>query len=94
MKILRFVLVLAGASLFASTVAFAADQVAAKDPPKDQPACSCPKDKDGKVCGVDKACCCSGAKACKDDKKKDDCKKDDSKKDGCKKDDCKKVDGK
>jgi hypothetical protein len=90
MKTLRFFLVLSGAALFASTFAFAADQDPAKDMPKDQPACTCPKDKDGKACGVDKACCCSGAKACKNDQKKNDCKKDECKKDDAKKDDAKK----
>ena len=89
MKTLRFVIVLIGASLFASALAFAADQVQSKDKPKDQPACCCPKDKDGKACGVDKACCCA-AKAAKDDKKMDGCKMDDSKMGGCKMDDSKK----
>ena len=30
-------------------------------------ACECPKDKDGKACGVDKDCCCTGKKAQKKD---------------------------
>jgi len=85
MKTLRFLLVLAGASLFISTFAFAEAPDQAKDQPKDKPACTCPKDKDGKVCGVDKACCCATAKACPADQKKDDTKKDDTKKDDAKK---------
>ncbi len=28
----------------------------------DKAACECPKDKDGKVCGTDKPCCCKDKK--------------------------------
>ena len=79
MKTLRFLLALSGASLLLAGYAFAADKDDAKDKPKDSAACTCEKDKDGKVCGTDKDCCCTGAKASKDDQKKDE-KKDDAKK--------------
>ena len=79
MKTLRFILALSGASLLLAGYAFAGDKDDTKDKPKDQAACTCGKDKDGKACGVDKDCCCTGAKACKDDQKKDE-KKDDTKK--------------
>jgi hypothetical protein len=32
---------------------------------KNPAGCDCGKDKDGKVCGVDKDCCCTGQKATK-----------------------------
>ncbi len=92
MKTLRFLFVLSGISLMASVYSFAADPVPAKDKPKDQTACACPKDKDGKACGVDKACCCTGAAATKADQKKDDCQKADCQKADCKKDGCKACD--
>jgi hypothetical protein len=81
MKTLRFLLALSGASLLLAGYAFAGDKDNAqdKDKPKDQAACTCGKDKDGKACGTDKDCCCTGAKASKDDQKKDET-KDDTKK--------------
>jgi hypothetical protein len=45
------------------------DKCSDKAAPKAKAACDCPKDKDGKVCGTDKDCCCTGAKACKPDQK-------------------------
>ena len=56
-----------GAALFAT--AFAADNqpTEAKNPE----GCNCGKDKDGKVCGVDKDCCCTGKKATKPAGKED-----------------------
>ena len=52
------------------TVAFAADQKPAAED-KNPAGCDCGKDKDGKVCGVDKDCCCTGQKATKPAKKDD-----------------------
>jgi len=77
MKTLRSVLVLGFASVFFAVALNAADEKADKD--KSPAGCDCAKDKDGKVCGVDKDCCCTGQKATKPEKK-------DEKKDG-KKDD-------
>jgi hypothetical protein len=71
MKTLRFLLALTGASLLLSGYAFAADKDQPKDQDKPKAACDCGKDKDGKVCGVDKDCCCTGAKATKTDTKAD-----------------------
>ena len=70
MKTLRFLLALSGASLLFSGYAFAGDKDEAKDQDKAK-ACDCSKDKDGKACGVDKDCCCTGAKATKADTKQD-----------------------
>ena len=77
MKNLRFLLALGAASLLFSGAAFAADQ--AKDQGKEK-TCDCGKDKDGKACGVDKDCCCTGAKATKADTKQDQPKQDEPKK--------------
>lgn len=57
MKTLRFF-----SALFIAS-ALAAPFVSAEDTKKEQPAgCDCAKDKNGKVCGVDKDCCCTGKK--------------------------------
>jgi hypothetical protein len=80
MKTLRFLLALSGASLLLAGYAFAEDKDDAKDKPKDQAACTCGKDKDGKACGTDKDCCCTGAKASKDAVKKDEPKQEEPKK--------------
>jgi hypothetical protein len=73
MKTLRFLLALSGASLLLSGYAFAADKDQSKDQDKPKAAaCDCAKDKDGKACGVDKDCCCTGAKATKTDSSKQD----------------------
>jgi hypothetical protein len=89
MKIHRFLLAFSCAFLLLASYAFAGDKDPCKDKDtsKDQAACTCPKDKDGKVCGTDKDCCCTGAKACKDGQKnqKQDVKKDDAKTDDAKK---------
>ena len=58
MKSLRFLLALAFASTLALTIARAHDD---KDKAAEK-TCDCPKDKDGKVCGKDKDCCCTGKK--------------------------------
>jgi len=72
MKTLRFLLALSGASLLLSGYAFAADKDSSKDQDKPKAtACDCGTDKDGKACGVDKDCCCTGAKATKTDAKPD-----------------------
>ncbi len=71
MKTLRFLFALSGASLLLSGYAFAADKDQSKDQDKPKAACDCGKDKDGKACGTDKDCCCTGAKATKTDSKQD-----------------------
>lgn len=81
MKTLRFLLALSGASLLLSGSVFAADKDTSKDQDKPKAAaCDCGKDKDGKACGVDKDCCCTGAKATKADSKKDEPKQEEPKK--------------
>jgi hypothetical protein len=60
MKILRFLLALGFVSTLFTGVAFAGDKKS----------CDCEKDKDGKTCGVDKDCCCTGKKAEKKPEKK------------------------
>lgn len=59
MKSLRFFLALAIASLLTTAVAQAADDKAKAE----EKSCDCCKDKDGKECGKDKDCCCTGKKA-------------------------------
>lgn len=61
MKAIRSLLALAFASLFASTVVLAEHHDEKKSESK--AACGCVTGADGKACGVDKACCCSGEKA-------------------------------
>lgn len=62
MKLIRSILALAFATAIAGSVAFSAadEQKAAK--PEKAP-CGCVVKKDGKVCGVDSDCCCTGEKA-------------------------------
>lgn len=62
MKTLRLLAVLSIASLFTAPFALAADSASDKASEK---TCDCEKDKDGKTCGVDKDCCCTGKKATK-----------------------------
>jgi hypothetical protein len=80
MKTLRFLLALSGAFLLLSGSAFAADKDESKDQDKPKAACDCSKDNDGKACGTDKDCCCSGAKATKADTKQDQPKQEEPKK--------------
>ena len=69
MKILRLLATLALASTFAAPFALAAEtKKEEKSSPK---GCDCEKDKDGKTCGVDKDCCCTGKKCEKPDDKND-----------------------
>ncbi|MBI2814122.1 MAG: hypothetical protein HYX71_07545 [Opitutae bacterium] len=65
MKSLRLLLALALAGLLSTTLLRASDD---KAKPAEK-TCACPKDKDGKVCGKDKDCCCTGEKCDKDAKK-------------------------
>jgi len=58
MKSLRFLLALAFAGFLTTAFVRAADD----KPKSEEKACDCPKDKDGKVCGKDKDCCCTGKK--------------------------------
>jgi hypothetical protein len=88
MKSLKFSLACAFVSSLLAGIAWAADDAQAKDQdkPKDQAACTCAKDKDGKACGLEKDCCCTGAKAtCKDTAKTDTQKQQDQPKDDAKK---------
>jgi len=75
MKSLRLILALGFSAALCTAVFAAADPkpAEAKSPER----CTCAKDKDGKVCGVDKDCCCTGKKATKPAGKED--KKDDKK---------------
>ena len=57
MKSFRLLLALALACLVSAAFAHAAD-----DKAKTEEKCECPADKDGKVCGKDKDCCCTGKK--------------------------------
>lgn len=61
------------AAAFAGSVAFAGHHEEKKSDSKPaKAACGCETGKDGKVCGTDKDCCCTGEKAkCKPDEKKD-----------------------
>jgi hypothetical protein len=52
--------------LFAASLAVPAFVMAGEEKPKEAPACGCAKSEDGKACGVDKDCCCTGEKAKKD----------------------------
>ncbi len=61
MKAIRYLLAIAFASLFASTVVLAEHHDEKKAESK--AACGCVTGADGKACGVDKDCCCSGEKA-------------------------------
>ncbi len=61
MKSLRSLLALAFAAALAGTVAQAADKKPDAKPAKSD--CGCEVGKDGKACGVDKDCCCTGEKA-------------------------------
>ena len=68
MKTLRFLTAFAIVSVVAAPFSLAADN---KKEEKTSPSgCDCEKDKDGKVCGVDKDCCCTGKKCEKPDDKK------------------------
>ncbi len=71
MKTLRLVLALGFLSAFAIGLARAADDKKPAEA-KNPAGCDCGTDKDGKVCGVDKDCCCTGQKATKTADKKDD----------------------
>lgn len=64
MKALRSLLVLAFATALAGTVALAEHHDEKKTDAKPaKAACGCETGKDGKECGVDKKCCCTGEKA-------------------------------
>ena len=59
MKNLRFLAALIIAAAFVVPFVKADD---AKKDEKAEKTCDCGKDKDGKACGVDKDCCCTGKK--------------------------------
>lgn len=68
MKTLRFLTTFVIVSAFAAPFALAAEtKKEEKSTPK---GCDCEKDKNGKVCGVDKDCCCTGKKCDKPAEKK------------------------
>ena len=71
MKTLRLILALGLLATFVSTAVRAADDKKPAEA-KNPAGCDCGTDKDGKVCGVDKDCCCTGQKATKSADKKDD----------------------
>jgi hypothetical protein len=56
--------------LFALCVPAAIAGDKAKSEKSCESCCECPKDKEGKTCGVDKDCCCTGKKAEKKEEKK------------------------
>ena len=63
MKTLRSLLAVAFAAAFATTAAFADHHGKKADAKPEKAACGCAVGTDGKVCGVDKDCCCKGGKA-------------------------------
>lgn len=64
MKSLRSLAALLFAFAIAGSVAFAGHHEEKKSDSKPaKAACGCETGKDGKVCGTDKDCCCSGEKA-------------------------------
>jgi hypothetical protein len=69
MKTLSTLLAFAFASVFAGSVAFAETEGVASNAKPAKAPCGCVVQKDGKVCGVDSDCCCSGEKAKGRDKK-------------------------
>ncbi len=79
MKTFRATFALLFCTVFIS-VALGADAKPTADD-KNPAGCDCGKDKDGKICGVDKDCCCTGQKATKPAKKDDKAEKKDEKKD-------------
>jgi hypothetical protein len=79
MKIFRVTVALLFYSTFFWAARGADSKPAAED--KNPAGCDCGKDKDGKVCGVDKDCCCTGQKATKPTKKDDKADKKEEKKD-------------
>ncbi len=73
MNALRSLAALLFAAAFVGSVAFAGHHEEKKSDSKPaKAACGCETAKDGKVCGTDKDCCCTGEKAKgKSDEKKD-----------------------
>lgn len=64
MKMIRSLFVLLFAGALAGSIALADHHESKKSDAKPaKAACGCAVGKDGKVCGVDKDCCCSGEKA-------------------------------
>lgn len=63
MKSFKTILALAFATLFAGSVALVAADAAKPDAKPAKASCGCAVKADGKVCGVDSDCCCSGEKA-------------------------------
>jgi hypothetical protein len=88
MKTLRTLLALAFATALAGSVAFADDHGKATEAKPEKAACGCVVKKDGKVCGVDSDCCCTGEKATGKKAEKKSEKKADEKKACCANDKC------
>lgn len=63
MNSLRSLLALALAAVLSSAAAFAEHHDSKSGEKSVKAACGCATGKDGKECGVDKDCCCSGEKA-------------------------------
>jgi hypothetical protein len=64
MKSFRFLLALTLAVFLTTAFVRAADDKAKTE----EKTCDCAKDKDGKVCGKDKDCCCTGQKCDREQK--------------------------
>jgi hypothetical protein len=62
MNLLRPLLAFFSALALAGSLAFAEGALSDKAKPA-KAACGCPVGKDGKTCGIDKDCCCTGEKA-------------------------------
>lgn len=75
MKSIRLLLALAMVSFLATSLVHASDDKAKTA----EKTCDCPKDKDGKVCGKDKDCCCTGKKCAMSSEKKPEEKKEEKK---------------
>lgn len=63
MKLIQSIIALAFATALAGSVAFADDHGKKSEAKPEKAPCGCVVKKDGKVCGVDSDCCCSGEKA-------------------------------
>lgn len=63
MKLIRSIIALAFATALAGSVAFADDHGKKSEAKPEKAPCGCVVKKDGKVCGVDSDCCCTGEKA-------------------------------
>jgi hypothetical protein len=63
MKLIQSIIALAFATALTGSVAFADDHGKKSEAKPEKAPCGCVVKQDGKVCGVDSDCCCSGEKA-------------------------------